>query len=29
MFTVVDNPALMSIVDEAEQRLKRVAASLA
>jgi uncharacterized protein (DUF302 family) len=29
MFTVVDNPALAPIVDEAEQRLRRVAASLA
>ncbi len=29
MFTVVDNPALAPIVDEADQRLRRVAASLA
>lgn len=29
MFTVVDNPALEPIVDEADQRLRRVMASLA
>jgi len=29
MFTVVDNPALTPIVDEVDQRLRRVAASLA
>lgn len=29
MFTVVDNPALAPIVDEADQRLRRVMASLA
>ena len=28
MFTVVDNPALAPIVDEADQRLRRVVASL-
>jgi len=29
MFTIVDNPALAPIVDEADQRLRRVMASLA
>ena len=29
MFTVVDNPALAPIVDEADERLRRVAAALA
>jgi uncharacterized protein (DUF302 family) len=29
MFTMVDNPALVPIVDEADQRLRRVMSSLA